>query len=136
MEEQQAKPADTAIPETKTYPIPEIDTRTEKLIQIPNFGPVVIKKYRFKDRCALKGKMIEMDVNSRTGKEIEKINTEALFFWSVVYSVKSLPKHPNFYQLVESQKVEIINNLGEEGELILKEATQYNQLNVIEAKKK
>jgi len=114
----------------------------EKEFDIKGYGKVMLKKYSFAERCALKGKILTVKINP-AGQEDPTLDSEALFFWTVVYSVKSLPNHPDFYKYAQDKKVAIISDLGlgdnepeDVGERIWKECSEYNQLSPEEIKKK
>lgn len=110
------------------------------------FGPVVLKKMTFLEKCDFKGKIVKVSIKQVNGisKEEKTIDTGALFFWTVVYSIKSLPKYPNFSELEESKKADIVSyfGCGEDepdnlGEVLFQEASQLNPLtDQVELKKK
>ena len=113
-----------------------------KKINIDGYGEVEIKKYNYLERCNLKGKIVKVSID-KAGREKEEVDTSALFFWSVVYSIKSLPNYPNFHSLPEDKKIDVVTHLGDLenepdnlGEMIYKEASEFNQLNPKEIKKK
>ena len=41
----------------------------DKKITIEEYGEVVLKKFSFKDRCDLKGKVVKIEIDSLTRKE-------------------------------------------------------------------
>lgn len=110
------------------------------------FGPVILKKMNFIEKCNFKGKIVKVSIKTINGipREEKNIDTGALFFWTVVYSIKSLPKYPNFSELDESKKADIISYLGcgegepeNLGEVLFQEASELNPLtNQVELKKK
>lgn len=113
-----------------------IDQKTDKVIDVPDYGPVVLRKYRFKERCKFKGKVFSVKVDPRTHQQKEVVDTEAMFYWTVLLSIKSLPKQPEYWRLTEEEKIRVVDNLDEEGEFILKEALQLNKLSMTEMGKK
>ncbi len=126
---------------TKEVSIKWMDGETEK-----TYGPIVLKKMTFAEKCSFKGKVVSVDIKQVNGitKEVSRVDTGALFFWTVVYSIQSLPKHPNFSTLPEEKKSDIVSyfGVGEEepenlGEAIFEEAKILNPLtNQSEIKKK
>jgi hypothetical protein len=126
---------------TKEVNIKWMDEETER-----TFGPIVLKKMSFKEKCDFKGKIVQINIKQVNGiaKEEKNIDTGALFFWTVVYSIHSLPKHPNFSTLTEEKKADIVSYLGygddepeNLGEALFEEASQLNPLtNQTELKKK
>lgn len=126
---------------TKEVNIKWMDGETER-----TFGPVVLKKMTFAEKCSFKGKIVNINIKQVNGitKEEKNIDTGALFFWTVVYSIHSLPKYPNFSTLSEEKKSDIVSYLGcsedepeNLGEALFEEASQLNPLtNQTELKKK
>lgn len=110
------------------------------------YGPVVLKKTNYKEKCDFTSKILSVVIKTVNGiqKEEKVINTGNIPFWTVVYSIQSLPKYPNFSQLPEEKKIDIVSYLGcsedepeNLGEEIFKEASQLNPLtNQTELKKK
>lgn len=109
-----------------------------KEIDIPDYGKVILKKMNYLERCNFKGKIIKISIKQVNGisKEEQHIDTGALFFWTLVYSIKSLPKYPNFWELDESKKADIVSYIGDSdnepdnlGEVLFKEARDLNPLN-------
>lgn len=101
------------------------------------YGPVVLKRMKFKEKCDFKGKVLKIDVRVVNGqtKEVQSIDTGALFFWTVVYSIKSLPKYPDFENLTEEKKADIVSYFGcsedepsNLGEVLFQEAREINPI--------
>lgn len=115
-------------------------------IDIPDYGKVVLKKMNFLEKCNYKGKFIEVKVNMVNGqpKEEKNINIGKMLFWNVVYSIKSLPKYPNFSELDDAKRADIVSYFGTGegepenlGEVLVEEATKFNPIaNTDEIKKK
>ena len=101
------------------------------------FGPVVLQKWNYKQECDLKGKILKVEMKDLGGGRVQEINSVdsgAIFFWTVVYSIKSLPKYPDFWQYDEEKKADIVSYLGcgddepdKLGEKILIEARKLNK---------
>ena len=76
------------------------------------FGPIVLKKWNYKEECDLKGKILKVEMKDLGGGRVQEINSVdsgAIFLWTVVYSIKSLPSHPDFLQLSEEKKADIVS---------------------------
>ena len=101
------------------------------------YGPVVLKKWNYREECDLKGKILKVEVKNLGGGRVQEINSVdsgAIFFWTVVYSIKSLPNYPDFWQLPEDKKADVVSYLGcgddepdKLGEKILIEARKLNK---------
>lgn len=104
------------------------------------YGPIVLKKWNYKEECDLKGKILKVEMKDLGGGRVQEINSVdsgAIFFWTVVYSIKSLPKYPDFWQLSEEKKADIVSYFGcgddepdKLGEKILIEARKLNKYEV------
>ncbi len=114
-----------------------------KDIEIPDYGKIIIKKLSYKEKCELRGKILDMSFD-KTGQETRKIKPDQLFFWLVVYSIKSMPNYAEFDKLDEKKKADIVSyfGVGENepenlGEMIFQEAQNFNKLiSPMELKKK
>jgi len=105
-----------------------------KDIEIKDYGKIIIKKLSYKEKCDLKGKIVDVSIDSITKKEIVKTNVDQLHFWLVVYSIKSMPNYPEFDKLDEDKKVDIVSHFGlgdnepeELGEIIFAAAQEFNK---------
>ena len=115
-----------------------------KDIDIPDYGKIVLKKLSYMEKCALRGKILNISIDPISKKELHEVNSEQLFFWLVVYSIKSMPKYSEFHTLDESKKADIVSyfGLGDDepenlGEIIFQEAQEFNKfMGQIELKKK
>ncbi len=115
-----------------------------KEIEIPDYGKVVLKKLSYGEKCSLKGKILQINVDTASGSETQSVNTEALLFWTLVYGIKSLPSSITFSSLPDEKKVDIVSHLGlgendpeDLGEIIYREAAQFVKIfNPGEVKKK
>lgn len=113
-------------------------------IDIPDYGKVVLKKLNHLEKSKLSGKILKISINTATGKEEQDINITEWQMWLPVYCIYSLPSHPNFYQLPESKKYDIVSYFGdgdkdpeELGAIIFKEAREFNSIfSADEVKKK
>lgn len=118
----------------------------EKVIDVPEYGSITLKKMNFLERCNFKGKIVQINIKEVNGitKEERSVDTGALFFWTVLYSIKSLPKYPDFWQLSEEKKIDIVSRIGMSenepdnlGEVLFEEASKLNPIsNQTELKKK
>jgi len=101
------------------------------------WGPVVLQKWNYRQECDLKGKILKVEMKDLGGGRVQEINSVdsgAIFFWTVVYSIRSLPNHQDFWQLSEDKKADIVSYLGcaedepdKLGERILIEARKLNK---------
>ena len=110
----------------------------EKTISIEGYGDVILRKHSFADKCKLRGKVIKISLDPLTKKESQEIDSSALFYWTTLLSIKSLPDQPKFYILPLAQQAKILEdqNMADNLEKIMKEAIQFNQLNAAEIGKK
>lgn len=106
-----------------------------KDIEIKDYGKIIIKKLSYKEKCDLRGRILDISIDSDTKKEITKTKPDQLFFWMVIYSIKSMPNYPEFDKLDEKKKADIVSHfgLGDEepenlGEIIFSEAQDFNKL--------
>ena len=115
----------------------------EKEVDIPNYGKVILKKWGWGDKCKVKGKVLNINIDN-AGREKKEIDVDALLFWTLVYSIKSLPNYPEFSSYNdEDKKAQIVNDLGlgedepdDLGELIFAEVQGFNSIGDLEVKKK
>lgn len=107
-------------------------SESEKIIKVENWGDVALRKFSFQDKCNLRGKIVNITVDPRTNKEETKIDSSAIFYWTTLLSLKSMPDHPNFYSYPLEKKHEVLNNPEIEPFLteLMSEAMAYNQLNI------
>jgi len=118
----------------RTYSGGDTDSMKTKELEIPDYGKIILKKLSYREKCDLRGKILKITINSVTKAEEHEVNSEALFFWLVVYSIKSMPNYPEFDKLDEKKKVDIVSHLGlgdnepeTLGEMIFQEAQEFNK---------
>ena len=103
---------------------------TEKKINIEDYGEVIIKKFTFADRCFLKGKVVNITIDKGTGLEKTEIDSGAIFFWTTILSIKSLPNHPEFHTYDTDKKQLLVSEImANNMEIVMTEALEYNKLN-------
>ena len=110
----------------------------EKKLNIENYGEVVLKKFTFADKCELKGKIVNISIDNRTGIEKTEIDSGAIFFWTTALSIKSLPNHPDFHSYEKDMKVKILSapEMAGSMEKVMSEALEFNKLNTQDIGKK
>ena len=114
-----------------------------KDVPIEDYGKIVLKKLSYAEKCTLRGKILNIKVDN-LGNQSQEVNSEAMFFWLVVYSIKSMPNYAEFYTLPEEKRASIVSyfGLGDNepenlGEIIFEEAQEFNKfLGKTELKKK
>lgn len=110
----------------------------EKKIEIEGYGEVVLKKFSFRDRCELKGKIVKIEIDPLTKREKTTFDSGGVFFWTTALSIKSLPNHKNFYTYDEQRKADILGDeaISEYAEVIMEESMKFNSINSDTLKKK
>lgn len=105
-----------------------------KDLEIKDYGKIILKKLSYKEKCDLRGKILKITINPVTRAEEHEVNSDALFFWLVVYSIKSMPNYPEFDKLEEKKKIDVVEHLGlgdkepeTLGEQIFQEAQNFNK---------
>lgn len=110
----------------------------EKTISIEEFGDVILKKFTFRDKCDIRGKILTVKIDPKTKTEVTEIDSSSIFFWTTVLSIKSLPGHADFHTYTLDKRAEIISTpaMADDAEVIMNAALEFNKLNSQEIGKK
>ena len=112
-------------------------------LEIKDYGKIILRKLGYMEKCNLQDKMVKVTIDPETKKEEREVSVGKMSFWLVVYSIKTMPNHPEFWKLDDSKKADIVSHFGEGdndpenlGETIFQKAQDFNKFMPAEELKK